>query len=41
VAPEAFALVPPPGVTKSVLAGGGAIAALLLEELELELLLEL
>jgi len=40
VAPEAFALVPPPGVIKSVLAGGGAIAALLLL-LELELLLEL
>ena len=40
MAPEAFALVPPPGVIKSVLAGGGAIAALLLL-LELELLLEL
>jgi hypothetical protein len=39
VAPEAFALVPPPGVINSVLAGGGATAALLL--LELELLLEL
>ena len=40
VAPAAAALPPPPGVTKIVLAGGGATAWLELELLELELELE-
>jgi hypothetical protein len=41
VTPAAWALAPPPGVIKIVLAGGGATADPLLLLLELELLLEL
>jgi hypothetical protein len=40
VAPVVALLLAPPGVTRIVLAGGGAIVGALLELLELELLLE-